>query len=146
MSKLQFLPLVLLASSCWQDGQEEPAPSEVQPPLVVAAQSVSLEFPLDFDAGDAPPGYTKIDPAEGRNDTPGDLITALVACSPYLAWIEKTSHSISVIMPSSENAVWRENEGWHPSDEDIITCIKQSTDEPFLYCKLPRGTETYQQN
>ena len=116
------------------------------PPLVVAAQSVSLEFPLEFGAYDAPPGYIKVDAASGGNDADWHLIDALVLCGPELIWIEKTSHTMSIIMPSEENAVWGTNKGRRPSDEDIIACIKETANQDFFYRKLPTGTQTYRRN
>lgn len=142
MSKLALVPIAFLATSCGKYGHEEAAQSKV-PPLVAAAHSVSLEFPLQFDADDTPPGYTKVPSASNEN---GDkLISALVLCSPGLAWIEKTSHSIAVIIPSDENAGWRGVGGWRPSDEDIIACVEENAHQPFFYRKLPTGIETYNQ-
>ena len=114
--------------------------------MVLAAQSVSLEFPLHFEAGDDPLGYTKVAGLNGRNDTREHLIDALVLCSPDLVWVEKTSHTMAVMMPSEENVIWRDYEGRHPSDEEIIACVKQSVNQPFFYRKVPTGTKTYSQN
>src|SRR5690606_14402025 len=97
LSKWHFL-LVALLASCEQGDLEQAQRSKVQPPLFVAAQSVSLEFPLQFDPGDTPPGYIKVGPVEGRTESGTSLIDALVLCAPDLAWIEKTSHSAAVIM------------------------------------------------
>jgi hypothetical protein len=146
MLKSHFLAVALLLSSCGLGDNEQAARSKVQSPLIVAAQSVSLEFPLQFDAGDAPPGYTKVGSAEGRNESPEHLISALVLCSPGLSWIEKTDHTVAFIMPSDENAVWNGIKAWRPSDKDVIACIKQNARQPFFYRKLPNGIETYNQS
>ncbi len=42
--------------------------------------------------------------------------------------------------------MWAGFEGWHPSDEEMIACIKQNVSQPFFYRKLPKGTETYGQH
>ncbi|WP_305097401.1 hypothetical protein [Croceibacterium aestuarii] len=127
-------------------GDGQTTSSNVQSRLVAAAQSVSLEFPLQFDPTNAPPSYTEIGANRGRKKSPEHLIDALVLCSPELAWIEKTSHSMAIIMPSDENAVWTGVNGAGFSDEDIIGCIKQSTAEPFLYRKVTTGTDTFRRN
>lgn len=142
MPKLFLVLIVLLATSCGKDGDEEGTNSKVSP-LVAAAHSVSLEFPLQFDSNDTPPGYTKV--ASANSETPEKLISALVLCSPGLGWIEKTSHTIAIIIPSDESVVWKGVKGWRPSDEDIIACVKESADQPFFYRKLPTGIETYRQ-
>ncbi|MXP14173.1 hypothetical protein GRI44_05350 [Altererythrobacter confluentis] len=142
MSKLFLVLIVLLATSCGKGGHEEATSSKV-PPLVAAAHSVSLEFPLQFDSNDTQPGYTKV--ASADSETPDKLISALVSCSPSLAWIEKTSHTIAIIIPSDESEVWKGVKGWRPSDEDIIACVKDSANQPFFYRKLPTGIETYSQ-
>lgn len=144
--KWPLFPLAILISSCGEGGEDCNRRLNEQPPLVVAAQSVSLEFPLHLEAGDDPPGYVKVAPADEQGDTREHLIDTLVLCSPELAWIEKTSHTIAVIMPSEENAIWSEYKGWRPSDEEIIDCVKQSAKQPFFYRKVPKGTETYSQN
>lgn len=146
MLRLCLLPIVFLASSCEADGPKRTTQPDVQPRLVTAAQSTSLEFPLHFDAADAPTGYIKVGSGEGRGESAEHLIDALVLCSPDLAWVEKTSHSTAVIMPSHENAIWEGAKGSRPSDEAIIACIKQSTDQPFFYRKLAKGTDTFWQN
>ena len=112
---------------------------------MVAAQSASLEFPLQFGPGDNPPGYTKVAAGKDRSTDSAQLISALVLCSPEVAWIETTSHSAAIIMPSERNVIWRGSTMWHPKNNDIITCIKESAGQPFFYRELPRGIETYKQ-
>lgn len=145
MIKWQFVFTALLASSCAEGDEKDPSQEDETPTLIAATQSVSLEFPLHFDAGDSPPGYLKETPKEAGAETGQHLIGVIVMCSPDIAWIEKTSHTISVILPSDENAIWEGVNGWRPSDEDIIECIKQSARQPFFYRKLPTGIETYAQ-
>ena len=145
MPRFCLLPFVFLVSSCGADGPKQAGHPEVQPGLITAAQSASLEFPLQFEAADDPPGYVKVGSSEGRLKNSEHLIDALVLCSPDFAWVEKTSHSMAIIMPSHENAIWKEAKSSRLSDEDIIACIKQSTEEPFFYRKLAKGTDTYRQ-
>ena len=146
MRKKSIFIIALLVSSCVERGEEQDENTRLPSGLSVAAQSVSLEFPLHLDPTDAPPGYIMVGRNQGSDISQEHLIDALVLCSPDLAWIEKTSHSMAIIMPSDENAVWRGVEGARASDEDIIDCIRQSTAEPFLYRKLANGTETFRQN
>jgi hypothetical protein len=138
--------LAILISSCGEGGEDQTSRLDERAPLIVAAQSVSLEFPLHFGVGDDPPGYVKVAPADEQGDTREHLIDALVLCSHDLAWIEKTSHTMAVMMPSEENAIWKESTGWRPSDQETIDCIKRSAKQPFFYRKVPKGTETYSQN
>ena len=145
MIKWQFAFIALLASSCVEGEGKDTSQEDETSTLIAAAQSVSLEFPLHFDAGDSPPGYLKEIPKEAGTETGEHLIGVIVMCSPDVAWIEKTSHTISVILPSDENAIWEDVKVWRPSDEDIIECIKQNARQPFLYRKLPTGIETYTQ-
>ena len=144
MKWLLFLSAILI-SSCGEGAEDQTSRLDERTPLIVAAHSVSLEFPLHFGVGDDPPGYIKVAPEDGQGDTREHLIDALVLCSPELTWIEKTSHTLVVKMPSQENAIWKESKGWRPSDEDTINCIKKSAKQPFFYRKVPNGTETYSQ-
>ena len=144
MRKALFLLTALLASSCEQAAREDNGPNS-QPLLLAAAQSASLEFPLQFGPDDAPPGYIKVDSAEDRDSSHEQLISALVLCSPDVAWVEKTSHSMAIIMPSDKNTARRSATEPQPRDEDVIECIKQSAGQPFFYRELPRGIETYSQ-
>ena len=144
--KWPLFALAFLISSCGEGGDDRARSLSKQPPLVVAAQSASLEFPLHFGVRDEPLGYVKVAPSDEQGDTREHLIDALVLCSPDLVWIEKTSHTISVIMPSEENTIWSKYKGSRPSDDEIIDCVKQSAKQPFFYRKVPKGTETYSQD
>ena len=146
MIKWQVAFAALLASSCAEGDGKVTSQEDETPTLIAAAQSVSLEFPLHFEPSDSPPGYLKETPREAGAETAQHLIGVIVMCSPDVAWIEKTSHTFSIILPSDENAIWEGVEGWRPSDEQIIECIKQSARQPFFYRKLPTGIETYTQN
>ncbi|MDP3906927.1 hypothetical protein [Novosphingobium sp.] len=110
-----------------------------------AAHSISLEFPLQYGPDDNPAGYTKVEGGKDRSADPAQLISALVLCGPAVSWIEKTSHSAAIIMPSEKNVIWQGSTFWHPNDKDIIACIKSSAGQPFFYRELPRGIETYKQ-
>lgn len=145
MSKRTLLPFALLVTSC-SPVADDAGDLARQPPLVIAAQSVSLEFPLYFEAADDPPGYTKVAVEKLPNKSSGKLIDALILCNGAgLLWIEQTSETMSAVMPSEENAIWKGVETWHPSDEEIIACIKQNVSQPFFYRKVPKGTETWLQ-
>jgi hypothetical protein len=144
MSKWLILPLALLFGSCDRVASDAGDPNK-RPPLVVAAQSVSIEFPFHFGVGDSPPGYIKVAAAKEDSKSSGRLIDALLLCSPDLLWIERTSHTTSAMIPSEENAIWDGVAAWHPSDEEIIACIKQNVSQPFFYRKVLKGTETYRQ-
>lgn len=144
MSKWLLLSFALLVASCGRVA-EDADDGKGQAPLIIAAQSVSIEFPLHIDADDSPPGYIKVAPEKLRNNSSGKLIDALLLCSQYLLWIERTSHTTSAMVPSDESAIWSGFEGWHPSDEEVIACIKQNVSEPFFYRKIPTGTEVYSQ-
>jgi hypothetical protein len=145
MSKWSLLPIALLVASC-SCGANHAEDLREQPGLVTAAQSVSLEFPFHFSASDNPPGYTKVAAGKVQNHSSGRLMDALVQCSPDLLWIERTSHTMSAVMPSQDNAIWEGIKAWHPSDAEIIACIRQSVSQPFFYRKVPKGTETYLQS
>jgi len=142
MSKLALVPLALLTTSCEADNQENVTRSEV-PQLVTAVQSVSLEFPLHFDSDETPAEYTKVDSAGDK--ATDKLIYAVVMCSFGMAWFEETSHTYSVMIPSYENAIWNGGGGFHPTDDALITCVKDSARQPFFYRKLPTGIDVHRQ-
>jgi hypothetical protein len=144
MSKWLLLSFALLVASCGRV-EEDADDGKGQAPLIIAAQSASIEFPLHFGADDSPPGYIKVAAEKVRNKSSGKLIDALLLCSQHLLWIERTSHTTSAMMPSEDSAVWTGVEVWHPSDEEIISCIKHKVSEPFFYRKIPNGTEVYSQ-
>ncbi|QIG53228.1 hypothetical protein G6N82_02825 [Altererythrobacter sp. BO-6] len=143
MFKRFVIAIVLLAGACDQTRPVEAEQRANQPKLFVAANSVSLEFPLQFGAQEDPSGYIKVSSKGGREESPEKLISALVLCSPEVAWIEKTSHSIAFIMPSDENVIRAKDDRSQPTDDDIVACIKDSAQQTFFYRKLPKGTVVY---
>ena len=104
MRKVICLIPILLASACGEPNTEQ-VREKPEPLLIAAAQSASLEFPLHFGRDDNPPGYTKVEARTDRGGNEGPLALALVLCSPNHAWIESTSHTVAIIMPSEKNVI-----------------------------------------
>jgi hypothetical protein len=144
-----FLACLLLSSCSGTDdthageaGSERTAQGNGANPFAMATASRSLIFPLSFDASANPPKFTKVEGREPGETDPKDLMFAVAMCGSGLSWFDSNSHWAAMVIPSSSSAIWNGDKEDHPSDSEIVDCVRSWYPRTFFYALSQVGYDT----
>ena len=136
-----LLGFALSAGACSGKLDEEPrrSGSDDHEFLVLAVDGPTIAFPSDpsFVAGD--PNFEFVTGTGEQVADERDYIVQILACAP-VAWTEKTSHSVGIVVPTERSDAWTKSVESPISTQDIINCVRGSTAGPVAYRMMTNGT------
>jgi hypothetical protein len=112
--------------------------------IAAASASDSLIFPLSFGGSldNPPPNFIRVAGEQAGELEAKDLMFAVSMCGPGLSWFEGNPHWGAIVIPSDSSAIWEGVDGWHPSDEEIIECVRSQHPGTFFYTRREVGYDT----
>ncbi|WP_324750417.1 hypothetical protein SH591_02750 [Sphingomonas sp. LY54] len=147
--KLVFLGLLVTSCSDAPDREVlEPtrfgaARSGSENRIAKASANRSLIFPLTQDANRLP-NFTRVKGREAGEMNVQELIFAVINCGTGLSWYEQSSHWEAIVVPSSSSTIWENVKTWHPSDEEIVNCVRRLYPRTFSYTVRDVGYDTFE--
>jgi hypothetical protein len=110
--------------------------------FAAATASRSLIFPLSLDPAENPQGFTKVEGVEPGENNSKDLMFAVAMCGSGPSWFDSDSHWAAMVIPSASSAIWSGTTADHPSDSEIIDCVRSWHPGTFFYALSEVGYGT----